>query len=283
RRARAHFRARRPRPARDRQRRRQRRTRASARPPARAQRRRRGQRRCRRLGRAFRDSAASRLTTPFRRRFRPPAPCSGCVPPLLRLARRALLAGLIPYALTVSVSSAFAGGAVATPRVVLLGRSIEGRPIDAVEVGDSDSSRKELVVGCIHGNEPAGIAIARRLEQSAPRGIDLWLIPNLNPDGRVANTRGNAHGVDLNRNFPWRWRRLSGVYYSGAHPLSEPESRIAFRFIRRLRPRISIWFHQHEDVVDESGGKLAIELRVASFVWPPLAPPCPPPGTAPTS
>jgi protein MpaA len=193
------------------------------------------------------------------------------VPPLLPLARRALLAGLIPYALTVSLGSALAGGAVATARVVLLGRSIEGRPIDAVEIGDSDSPRKELVVGCIHGNEPAGIAIARRLEQSAPRGIDLWLIPNLNPDGRVANTRDNARGVDLNRNFPWRWRRLSGVYYSGPHPLSEPESRIAFRFLRRLRPRVSIWFHQHEDVVDESGGKLAIERRFAALVGLPLA------------
>jgi protein MpaA len=72
-----------------------------------------------------------------------------------------------------------------------------------------------LVVGCIHGNEPAGIAIAQRLERSSPRGVDLWIVPVLNPDGRAADTRGNTHGVDLNRNFPWHWRPLGGVYDSG--------------------------------------------------------------------
>jgi protein MpaA len=155
--------------------------------------------------------------------------------------------------------------------VVLLGRSVDGRPIDAVEVGDTDSARKELVVGCIHGNEPAGIAIARRLEHSAPQGVDLWIVPDLNPDGRAAGTRGNAHGVDLNRNFPWRWQRLGGVFYSGARPLSEPEARIAYRLIRQLRPQISIWFHQHRDAVDESGGNAAIERRFAALVRLPLA------------
>jgi protein MpaA len=154
--------------------------------------------------------------------------------------------------------------------VVLLGRSVEGRPIEAVEVGDPHSAHRELVVGCIHGNEPAGIAIAQRLEHSSPRGVDLWIVPDLNPDGRAADTRGNARGVDLNRNFPWRWQRLSGVHYSGPRPLSEPEGRIAFRLIRRLRPQVSIWFHQHLDVVDESGGSLAIERRFAKLAHLPL-------------
>jgi protein MpaA len=166
--------------------------------------------------------------------------------------------------------SAPGGLGVQGGHVVLLGRSVDGRPIDAVEVGDAGSARKELVVGCIHGNEPAGIAIAERLERSVPHGLDLWIIPDLNPDGRAANTRGNAHGVDLNRNFPWRWQRLSGVYYSGPRPLSEPEARIAYRLIRRLRPQVSIWFHQHLDVVDESGGSVTIERRFAALAHLPL-------------
>ena len=161
-------------------------------------------------------------------------------------------------------------------RVVMLGRSRDSRPIRAIEVGDPAGTRV-LVVGCIHGNEPAGIAIAQRLARSLPRGVDLWIIPVLNPDGLAADTRGNAHGVDLNRNFPWRWRPLSGVYESGPKPLSEPEARIAYNLILRLRPHISIWFHQHLDMIWASGGIRRIEHRFAQLsglpyhAMPPLA------------
>jgi protein MpaA len=144
----------------------------------------------------------------------------------------------------------------------LLGRSVEGRPITAAEVGDPTGTTV-LVVGCIHGNEPAGIAVAVRLERLSPTGVDLWIVPDLNPDGRAADTRGNAHGVDLNRNFPFRWRRMDGVYESGPRPLSEPESRIAYRLIRRIRPSVSVWFHQHLDLVWASGGRASVERRFA--------------------
>jgi protein MpaA len=82
----------------------------------------------------------------------------------------------------------------------------------------------------------------------------------------VAGTRQNAHGVDLNRNFSWHWRHLGrrgDQQYSGRRPLSEPESRFAYGLIRRLQPRITIWFHQPLDVVDESGGNPALERRFA--------------------
>jgi protein MpaA len=162
---------------------------------------------------------------------------------------------------------------VASPpaHVVVLGRSVQGREIDAIELGDPSSPRKVLIVGCIHGNEPAGIAVARALV--AVPGVDLWVVPDLNPDGVAAGTRGNAGGVDLNRNFPWQWRPLDrpgGTYYAGPHALSEPESRIAYRLIRRLRPRLSIWFHQHLGLVDESGGSVALEARFARSVRLPL-------------
>ena len=163
-----------------------------------------------------------------------------------------------------------AGSASAGVRRVVLGRSVDGRPIVAYEVGDRRSRRRELVVGCIHGNESAGVAIARRLEHASPSGLDLWVVPVLNPDGMAAGTRGNAHHVDLNRNFPWHWRRLGGPFYSGRRPLSEPESRIASRLIRRLRPQVSIWFHQHLDLVDRSGGSAALEKRFADLVGLPL-------------
>lgn len=145
---------------------------------------------------------------------------------------------------------------------MLLGRSVDGRPIVAVEIG-APSGTPVLVVGCIHGNESAGIAVAKRLEQFSPRELDLWIVPVLNPDGRAANTRGNADGVDLNRNFPYRWRPLHGVYESGPRPLSEPEARIAYRLILRLRPVVSVWFHQHLNLVWASGGSAAVEHRFA--------------------
>jgi protein MpaA len=149
----------------------------------------------------------------------------------------------------------------------VVGRSLAGRPIVAFELGDPRGGRKVLVVGCVHGNEPAGIAVTSRLLTLAvPSGVDLWVVPSFNPDGQHAGTRGNARGVDLNRNFPFRWTPLAGAYDSGAHALSEPESRSAYALIRRLRPAISIWFHQHMDVVDVSGGSSALETRYARLV-----------------
>src|SRR2546423_7620256 len=143
-------------------------------------------------------------------------------------------------------------------RTVELGSSVDGRAIRAVETGDLDATQRALVVGCIHGNEPAGIAVANLLAHVAPTpDLDLWIVPVLNPDGVAARTRGNARGVDLNRNFPWRWRplgRRGDQQYSGSDPLSEPESRAARLLIDRIKPRVTVWFHQPLDLLDESGG-----------------------------
>ncbi len=179
-------------------------------------------------------------------------------------------AGAIGLVLSLCVAADGLASAPADPlgrRTVDVGSSVQGRAIRAVELGDLDAKRRALVVGCIHGNEPAGISLANQLTHAAPPSeLDLWIVPVLNPDGVAARTRGNAHGVDLNRNFPWRWRRLGGVFYSGPRPLSEPESRAAYHLITRVNPVLSIWFHQHEDVVDESVGQVAIERRFARLV-----------------
>jgi len=99
-----------------------------------------------------------------------------------------------------------------------------------------------------------------------PPGLAVWVIPDLNPDGVAAGTRQNGRNVDLNRNFPYRWQPLRGLFYSGPRALSERESRIAYNLIRRIRPTVSIWFHQHLDVVDESGGDARVERRFARLV-----------------
>lgn len=162
--------------------------------------------------------------------------------------------------------------ASASAHTKMLGRSWQGRPIEAVEVGDPSGTRV-LVFGSIHGNETGGIAIARALERLSPHGLDLWIVPDLNPDGVAAGTRQNSHGVDLNRNFPVRWRPMSGVYESGPRPLSERETRIAHTLILRLHPHVTIWFHQHLDMVWASGGDQRIEkafARVSGLPYHPM-------------
>jgi murein peptide amidase A len=156
----------------------------------------------------------------------------------------------------------------------LTGHSVLGRPITARRLGRAGDGPSVLVIGAIHGNERAGIAIVQRLEHdTASRDVSLWVLPDLNPDGAHANTRGNAHGVDLNRTFAWRWRPRTApgtTFYAGPGPLSEPESRFARLLISRLRPDITIWFHQSETAVDSSGGSTAIEARFARRVALPL-------------
>ena len=159
-------------------------------------------------------------------------------------------------------------------RRLVLGYSAEHRPIVAFHIGDPDNARRILVVGCIHGNEPGGIAIARQLVTSAPVAeVDLWVVPDLNPDGVRAHQRGNARGVDLNRNFPYRWRSLGrrgDLHYAGPRPLSEPESQLAAALIKRVRPTLGIWFHQALAVVDDSEGPTAFERRYANDTGLPL-------------
>ena len=156
---------------------------------------------------------------------------------------------------------------------VVIGSSVDGRPITATETGDADNPSKTLVVGCIHGNECAGVSVATRLARATPQTeADLWVLPDLNPDGAAAGTRGNARGVDLNRNFPYAWRHLGGSGYlnSGPRPLSEPESRAVHRFLLRVKPRLAVWFHQPLAVVDDSQGSRRLERSFGRLTGLPL-------------
>jgi murein peptide amidase A len=134
---------------------------------------------------------------------------------------------------------------------VVVGHSVEHRPIVAHVAGERAAAVRVLVVGDVHGNERAGERIVARLRRvRTPRGVRLWLVRTANPDGVAAGTRQDARGVDLNRNFPYRWRPgPRGTYYPGPRPASEPETRALVRLVRRLRPDLAIFYHQHLHMV----------------------------------
>jgi protein MpaA len=199
------------------------------------------------------------------------------------MRRRALAASAVMVAAALAPPPASAVERGPVRHHELIGRSVRGRRIQAFERG-VPSATPVMIVGCIHGNECAGTAIISKLRRIAePTDLDLWLIPDLNPDGHARGTRQNARGVDLNRNFSYAWQPIGSrgsTYYSGPSPFSEPESRVAKRFILEHRPRVTIWYHQHMALVARSGGNSRIQRRYARRVNLPLRRLSPLPGTA---
>jgi N-acetylmuramoyl-L-alanine amidase len=122
-----------------------------------------------------------------------------------------------------------------------------------------------LVVGSIHGTETAGHAVIRRLRAlRPPGGVQVWTVRSVNPDGVLRRSRQNARGVDLNRNFPHKWRRSGrpfSLFYSGPRALSEPETRAVRRLVRRVRPHVTIWYHQSLRLVDAGSGADPVLVR----------------------
>ncbi|HEU4944349.1 MAG TPA: M14 family zinc carboxypeptidase [Solirubrobacterales bacterium] len=130
----------------------------------------------------------------------------------------------------------------------VVGRSAAGRPIGLLQRGDPAIEGELLVFGCIHGDECAAAEIQPLSNGCPDPASEIFLVPNLNPDGTAAGSRLNDRGVDLNRNFPSSWRPIGqpgDPQHSGPRPFSEPETRLAARIVRALAPQVTIWFHQH--------------------------------------
>jgi hypothetical protein len=106
-------------------------------------------------------------------------------------------------------------------RMVSIGQSVQGRELWLLKISDNpdlDEDEPEFeYTSTMHGNEPVGTEMTLRLAEllTSNYGVDpdltelvdemeIWLFPIYNPDGYVAGTRYNAHGVDLNRDYPDR-------------------------------------------------------------------------------
>lgn len=140
--------------------------------------------------------------------------------------------------------------------------------------GISTKQRRVLVLGGIHGDELSSSSLALVWLQLALNytahtepGTHWRFIPMLNPDGLLSRptTRTNAHGVDLNRNFPTpNWQGEARAYwekrtkkdkrrYPGSKPLSEPESKFIDDQIRSFAPDLIVSIHAPLGVLDFDG------------------------------
>ena len=152
------------------------------------------------------------------------------------------------------------------------GRSVEGRPIVLHEHGRGYDV--VLVLGSIHGSESAGGTVVVRLAEAiAAHSVDtlqcrVVLVPVVNPDGVLRGTRWNAHGVDLNRNFPtqnWESGERNGVARHGDAPGSEPETKVVISLIERYRPSLIVALHAPLHVVNYDGPAKDVAERMGSL------------------
>jgi predicted deacylase len=164
-----------------------------------------------------------------------------------------LALALLPALLVLPARGAASTTSRTRPAVIgraVIGHSVQGRPIVAWHLGEK-GKRRVVLISLMHGNEPAPRRILADLRDGAPvHDVNLWVVPVYNPDGLAHHTRKNAHGVDPNRNYPYKWKRLTGNYDSGPTPSSEPETRAMMRFLAKVKPSYVLSFHQPLHGVD---------------------------------
>lgn len=148
--------------------------------------------------------------------------------------------------------------------------SVYGTSVDSLPltVYLPESGCAEIVIlAAIHGDESeTTVAVSEALRCLPVGDLQAAVILCGNPDGTLRGTRGNARGVDLNRNFPTSNWRPEPVFYKsrandardialspGSEPASEPETRALLSLIERLNPRAVVSLHSALACVDDAG------------------------------
>ncbi|HYN83856.1 MAG TPA: DUF2817 domain-containing protein [Pyrinomonadaceae bacterium] len=130
-----------------------------------------------------------------------------------------------------------------------LGLSCLKRQIRASVFGTG--RRNILVLGAVHGDEPASATLAEAFiasleRESPPEDLTVVVVPVVNPDGIQAQTRYNGCGVDVNRNFPtasWNADAEDARYNPGKSPASEPETRLIIELVEKYKPELIVSVH----------------------------------------
>lgn len=146
-----------------------------------------------------------------------------------------------------------------------LGRSRSGSPI---ELFGQQQTGTRLMMSGLHGDEPEAVVALSAAMRMLPRPQLGWgVLLCANPDGIARGTRGNALGVDLNRNFPASDWQAGTVTYRwsindprdtelspGRTSASEPETECVIHAIDMLNPPLVVVVHAPLGMVEDSVG-----------------------------
>ena len=137
----------------------------------------------------------------------------------------------------------------------------------------NDNFKNILVIGVFHGDEPQGKFL---IEQYLKENNDtrLLFIPCLNPDGMAQNTRTNANGVDLNRNFPTQNWELTekNEFFGGESAGSEIETGFITEIIEIYNPELILTLHAPFKVVNYDGNAQEISEKISQIINYPVEP-----------
>jgi len=150
-------------------------------------------------------------------------------------------------------------------KLTVCGQSVAGRDIYSLELGTGDFCVG--IVGLQHAGETGPELIVPVVERVWDRQPELFrrarvlIVPAVNVDRREQQAEGtpwylrtNLQGIDLNRNLPAEWERVSYSYgadssdprsstYRGPAPLFAPEARALVVALDAAKPDVVLNYH----------------------------------------